>query len=387
MGPTIITDKNAIQSLSIHEIHFLFKYYYVNIPPILVREILGDLAKVNEDRKAQEATVTILARKLLSNDSGINVHYRKLILNELMGVRVPTDFRMLRNSTKVVKEGKIGALIHETEEERIVSNWQNDVFSTEDYATAIEWRTSIENISIDQIRAMNSHIIQDLTMNKINNLDKLNDLIHHIIESCNFQLPLLTLIIEMNRINQDFATQIFYRWESLNKPSIKEFCPYTYYCTYAFLLWNLGTLKSLFGRATDIIDLEYLYYLPFASVFASNDGFHKSIVPYLIQNNQKFITGKELKEDLKLVADSWKLLNDEEKLVWHKKNGNKPTSETPLTFELYNKYFINQKSNEQQLNDAIDFMEVRRRINVNDPCPCGSGVSYISCHGQPNENI
>ena len=382
MGPTIITDKNAIQSLSRSEIHFLFKYFYVIIPPILVREILGDLVKDNNDRTSQEANVRILSKKLLSNDSGINVHYLDLILNELMGIAVPMDFRMLRNSTKIVKEGKTGALTNETEEERIVRNWQNGIFDNKDYKTASEWRNSINNISIDEIKGMSSHIIQNLKDFHINSLDNINELILKIFELDHFQQPLLTLIIEINKFNQEYATQIFYRWESSKKPPIKEFCPYTFYCTFALLFWNLGTLRSLFGRATDIIDIEYLFYLPFTRVFASNDNFHERIVPYLIQKNQKFITGKELKDDLKLVADKWKLLTDEEKIDWHKIHGNKPTSETPLTFDLYNKYFLNQKSETSQSEDEIDYMEIRRQIHIDSPCPCGSGVSFENCHGK-----
>lgn len=382
MGPTIITDKNAIQSLSQNEIHFLFKYYYVNIPPILVREILGDLAKNNTDRIDQESKVKVLAKKILSSNSGINVHYHDLILNELMGNPVPMDFRILRQSIEVANEGKTGALINETDEERLVRNWQNGVFDRKDYERANEWRNAIDNISIAEIRAMSSNFIQNLKDNRINNLENINELICQIFELDSSQLPLLTLIIEINKFSHDYASQIFYRWENLNKPSIKYFCPYTYFCTFAFLFWNFGTLRSLFGRATDIIDIEYLFYLPFTRVFASNDNFHERIIPYLIQPNQKFITGKELKEDLKLVADKWKLLTDIEKLEWHKIHGNKPTSETPLSYEFYNKYFVSQQSNINPISDNIDFMEIRRQININDPCPCGSGVSYKNCHGK-----
>jgi len=380
MGPTIITDKSAIQSLSQSEIHFLFNYFYVNIPPILVREILGDLAIENNDRTAQEAKVSYLARKLLNKDSGINIQYHDLIFNELMGIQVSMDFRMLSSSTKVIKDGKNGAVIIETDEERIIRNWQNGVFTKDDFNKAIEWRNSIKLLDINEIKNISSHFIQNLKDYKINSLDDIYQLILQNFESEGFQLALLTLIIEINRFSQDYASQIFYRWESLNKPVIKVFCPYTYYCTFALLFWNLGTLRSMFGRATDIIDIEYLFYLPFASIFASDDGFHKSIVPYLIQKEQKFITGKELKEDLKLVADSWKLLSDEEKLEWQNNHGNRPTSVTPLTFNLYNNYFMNQKSESSQFDDEIDFIEIRRQININDPCLCGSGVSYKNCH-------
>lgn len=382
MGPTLITDKSAIQSLSQSEIHFLFKYYYVNIPPILVREILADLAKENQDRSTQEGKVTILAQKLLSNDSGINVHYHNLILYELLGNSIPMDFRMMRHSNKVPNKGKTGALINETDEETVIKNWQDGVFSKDDYNKAIDWRNSIKNVDINEIKNTSSHIIQNLKDYKINSLDDINQIIVRNFEVENYQMDLLTLIIEINRFSQDYASQIFYRWESLNKPLIKEFCPYTYFCTFALSFWNLGTLKSLFGRPTDLIDVEYLFYLPFTRVFVSDDGFHQRIAPYLIQKDQRFIIGKELKNDLRIVGERWNLLDEEGKIEWHKNYGNKPTSDTPLTFDLHNNYFVNQKSESSQFDDEINFIEIRRQININDPCPCGSGVSYKNCHGQ-----
>jgi hypothetical protein len=51
------------------------------------------------------------------------------------------------------------------------------------------------------------------------------------------------------------------------------------------------------------IDLAYLYYLPFCSVFTSKDNFHAEIVPLFLTSEQRFVNGIALKEDLaKLVA-------------------------------------------------------------------------------------
>ena len=47
MGPTLLCDKSTIQTLVQKAPELLHHYFQVNIPPILVREILGDLAKDN----------------------------------------------------------------------------------------------------------------------------------------------------------------------------------------------------------------------------------------------------------------------------------------------------------------------------------------------------
>ena len=45
MGPIIILDKSALQSLSYDEIYTLNRHYFLNITPVLIIEILADLKK------------------------------------------------------------------------------------------------------------------------------------------------------------------------------------------------------------------------------------------------------------------------------------------------------------------------------------------------------
>jgi hypothetical protein len=47
MGPILILDKSALQSLSRREVWRLRKHFSLNVPPILIAEILGDLAKAD----------------------------------------------------------------------------------------------------------------------------------------------------------------------------------------------------------------------------------------------------------------------------------------------------------------------------------------------------
>ena len=43
MGPMIIVDKSTLQSFSPEEMAFLRKHYYMNVVPVLIIEILGNL--------------------------------------------------------------------------------------------------------------------------------------------------------------------------------------------------------------------------------------------------------------------------------------------------------------------------------------------------------
>ena len=57
MGPIIILDKSVLQSLSFEEIKFLRRHYLVNIVPVLVIEILGNLKKYADDEARSQDIV------------------------------------------------------------------------------------------------------------------------------------------------------------------------------------------------------------------------------------------------------------------------------------------------------------------------------------------
>lgn len=382
MGPTIITDKNAIQSLSQSEIHFLFKYYYVNIPPILVREILADLLKESNNNYSSEDNTMILARKLLSSDSSINMNYLDLILNELMGTPIQMKRRTLAASQKVSKDGKCGVTTVLTDEEKIIRNMKDGIFSSEDYTQAQNWITSIKQINPEEIKKMSFEIINSLKDLGINSMNELDILIIDCLNNEKFQSNLLELIIDTYKFTQYEATQVFFKWETSNKPLLKNYCPYTYYCTHTLMLWYLGTLKGFFGGKTNILDLEYLFYLPFSNIFVSNDKFHQKIIPYLLEKDQFFITADEIKSDLRSIANKWKSLNDQEKIDWQLLNDNQPTLETPLTLKIWNTCFLNKDFEIFNSSDDFDYMEIRSQININECCHCGSGVPYKNCHGK-----
>jgi hypothetical protein len=59
------------------------------------------------------------------------------------------------------------------------------------------------------------------------------------------------------------------------------------------------------------IDLAYLYYLPFCSVFTSKDNFHAEIVPLFLTSEQTFVNGIELKEDLAKLGAHYESLPEE----------------------------------------------------------------------------
>lgn len=411
MGPTIILDKSSLQSLSQDEIHFLHKYYLVNIPPILFMEILADLKKESIDQRSSQQIVAQLSKKLLNNDSALNVYYGDLIINELLGRPVSMTGRTIIQHGEFYKEGdKKGMTFEVSPEEKAINNWKQEKFTESENELAIRWRLYSESLSPDRFKNENKEVTALLQNYKT--LEELDALINSIITNERLQTILLMNIINENRISQELATQIFFLWESRNKRLLITSYPYSVYCLHALLLYYYGTLKGLFGRATDKLDLEYTYYLPFTEIFSSDDKFLKRLIPFVKDEEKSFVTGKELKADFTQIVSEWKVLSVEDKIKWHEKNGNEPFEITPLTVSLRKKHWpnwspgfsrqkkmppltideLNAKKGRRVKGDPtakdiediekgnIDFLEIEREISINDPCPCGSGVPYKECH-------
>jgi hypothetical protein len=93
---------------------------------------------------------------------------------------------------------------------------------------------------------------------------------------------------------------ILARWKALGGPPLAQFAPYAAHCLLVDTFFHLAVAKALISpdRLSNRTDIAYLYYLPFAMAFVSNDKLHKRVVPLLLRDDQMFIDGAELKSDL-----------------------------------------------------------------------------------------
>ena len=94
-------------------------------------------------------------------------------------------------------------------------------------------------------------------------------------------------------------------WMHRRRPPIREHLPYFVFMLTINIFFCLARPTQLLRnvKASHKIDLAYLYYLQFCSVFTSKDNFHAEIVPLFLISEQTFVNGIELKNDLvKLVA-------------------------------------------------------------------------------------
>src|SRR6266550_7968682 len=83
-------------------------------------------------------------------------------------------------------------------------------------------------------------------------------------------------------------------------PSLHAFAPYAAYVLTVDLVLYLGMGLDQIrrDRASHMVDIAYLYYLPFCMVFASGDRLHRQLMPFFAELGQAFLWAPDLKADL-----------------------------------------------------------------------------------------
>ncbi len=405
MGPSLILDKSSLQTLSASEASALGRFYSVIVAPVLVIEIMADLKKHNTGDRTPEQEVIQLANKLSQVDSAVSVHYLPLMIQSLLGNSDEMNRRPVVGSSKFVRahDGRIGVVFDETPEELAILRWQDGLFSDAEQAIAEQWRISTKSIDLEKFK--NEHKATE-EFQSAKNLDELFAQVKDFLLRNDSNPELLKMILLEFGFNQKFARHVFLRWEEMRQKSIQSFAPYALHCFKANLMFFLGLIRNFITtRPTNRVDLEYVYYLPFCSVFSSKDKFHKELVPLFLEGDQLFVTGEELKADIANLKNN----SSPTKMSGPPANAKSPTYQAWKTsapdWEAGTKVQSTTRTPEESKNaidnimsltdspeitdpeilkrldlSKIDFISRKRSVRLNDPCPCQSGMKFRDCH-------
>jgi len=372
MGPTIILDKSAIQSFSESEIGILSKFYTFNIPYNLYYEILTDLSKKHKD-KNYETHVIHLANKLPGNFK-INVHYRILIINELLGIAVPFTYRTLVPGEKIItnEEGKRGAFIKQSMEESAIERWRVGDFTKEEIERATVERKKIGEVNIGQIIASSGQLLKKHNIkldenNLIGFIDKTQENLHSLSPLEIYEQ--LEILMDLLKVDSETQFKVKERWYSLKDFNFEKFAPYTSYFQKLMFTFSFGTASRIFGtRSSNLIDMEYILYLPFCFVFCTGDNFQYKIAQMVRSGSQYILNREELKNDLKLISEHNK----------GKENIRDYTlPNNSLTKKIIDDYMALDKT---IIDDNLDSITLESEVSIFSPCPCGSGKKLKDCY-------
>lgn len=313
MGPITVFDKSALQALSMDEAVWFDAFFYANVVPVFYVETLADLEKEVAAGRSPEDVVGMLAEKTPYN-AVPNVHHRQMVLGELAGHSFDKAMTLRQavinaGDTKQAADGSVGLHVDDFPEATALLRWQAHEFLEIERAAAKEWRAELAQHDPTRLVSVLKHILP--TDTKFSDLEQLKAFIDSFCSSADSEV--LALALDVLAVPADYRRAALHRWLSQGQPRLDRFAPYSTHVFKVDLLFYLGIHRGFISgeRASNKVDMAYLYYLPFAMVFVSGDGLHHRTVPLFLGANQTYLRAPELKEALRELDEHYDALPEE----------------------------------------------------------------------------
>ena len=393
----------------------LRRHFNVATVPVIALEILADLKRSAEEQSNQDL-VRSLAAKLLPSQSLVMVPYQVLLEGSLLGHRVTMDYRPIVQGRDVEDpDGTTGFVREPTDEERAIERWGVGDFTAAEEALAARWRETFEKTDLESIQRGLAKTMKQGP--EVQDMEAVCGFVGKLQQSPAQVVEMIRLSMAVSRLESTVVNRVWFRWMSTGKRPLAEFSPYALYFSRVVMTFFAALGARLIGtRRTNVIDLEYLYYLPFCEVFCSRDAFHATMVPTLIdQSRQLYVNGDDLKGDLQALTRRWAGLSTADQDEELSRFGGQPVVPDSLVASIWRhcwpKWRLKEREavelsdeRRQELLERIqrlqnapdrqgelteeqsDFMMISREMSYDEPCFCNSGRAFGECHGRELQN-
>jgi len=297
MGPIAIFDKSALESLNPDEAVWLDCFYKTNITPLFYVETLADLYKGMRKGRSPEQVVGSIAYKTPDFGIELNIHHLSLCINDLLGYPVRMNgYPVVAGFRSVMTGDQMGLVLERAREIEAFERWQKGEFLDLERQIAKQWRQGLSSLDPHLI-------IKDLGVREQQiKLDKreVKSLVDRAVRGERKRFGALKAALETQGVPENLRDRIIRRWKSEGGPPLITFAPYAAHVFSVDMFISIGLATGVIspGRPSNIIDLAYLYYLPFCMVFISGDKLHRKTAPLFLRKDQDFIWSPELKADL-----------------------------------------------------------------------------------------
>lgn len=298
MGPITLFDKSFIQMLTLDEACLFDNFFMTNLAPIYLIEVLGDLAKAEDRAKAQRMVET-LAEKTPSRHIYPNAFHQQLVQGELMGQAVDMSGRPNVFGGRYARGPDGLHVVHEEQPQMIAfSRWQNGEFFELERDIASRWRETVRNIDLHGVAASAREVKEHF--GAVRTLEDARGAAARLLDDPARQWAVLKTICANAGFGGMNTEKIRKRWIKAGKPTPRLFAPYAAHVFEVDVFLQIALMLSQISpdRPSNRVDIAYLYYLPFCSVFVSRDRLHQRAAPLFLRPNQDFVWGDDLKSDL-----------------------------------------------------------------------------------------
>ncbi len=312
MGPTLLLDKSALESLSMDESVWLDMFFGANITPLFYVETLADLEKSDKTGRSGEKIVADLAGKTPTNATFPNAHHHGIIIQDLMGNTPPMDTHQVPVSAGQAKRdrgGRLGMHIDEFPEQAALNRWFSGEFSDLERNYAKAWREALNSHDPTTTMAWVKNIVP--TGRKFSSIEDVKAFTDEFVKGSGTEV--LNFCMELLAVPEDLRPLIRKRYTQLGEPSLETFAPYTAFVLKVEIFYYLCLGSSFISkdRASNKADIAYLYYLPFCHVFVSKDNLHKRVARLFMEHGQRFVDADDLKKALKQADDHYSQFTSE----------------------------------------------------------------------------
>jgi hypothetical protein len=299
LGPITLFDKSFLQALSTDEAVWFDNFFYPVVAPLFYIETLADLYKKSRDGKTPEQEVGIIAAKTPQLHGGPCYFHRELCVQDLLGNPVPMNGQIpMAGMRQVMRDGKLGAIAEESKEAKAFYRWQNGAFFDVERLHAREWRRQVENVDLTSIENAMKHL--GVNSKTCKSLDAALALADGVVTGLTKTPSRFDGMLEVLDVPHQLRAYIKERWKHKGKSLMRVFAPYAAHVLRVDLFFRaaLGANLVASTRPSHQVDIAYLFYLPFCTLFTSSDKLHRQCAALFMRPNQEFVWGPDLKADL-----------------------------------------------------------------------------------------
>ena len=339
-GPILIFDKSSLESLNLDEVVLLDNFYVSNITPLFFVECLADLEKSIRSRSTPEQLVGSLADRTPDAQACANIHHMTVLHGELTrqyDLKKQLFRPLLGGGIPVQLGDKKGIIFQRSKEEEALDRWSRREFLDLERTIAKVWRQALSKIDLDaNAKSVMAELGHGKTPKTLEEAKQISDTIIDNMDPewlIGFGLELLGVPEATAWVQND--------WVQKRRPPLREHVPYFIFMLSINIFFCLVLPTELLRdvKASHQVDLAYLYYLPFCTVFTSKDRFHTQIVPLFLDPFQTFVHGEDLKSELKKLNEHYSRLPESELRQGLISFAPYPPDETEfLTTRLWDKY-------------------------------------------------
>jgi hypothetical protein len=315
MGPITLFDKSFVEMLNIDEAAIFDCLYSSIICPIFYTEVLADLSKEPPGQRTAERIVADVAKKTPIMHSTPNVSHTTICMSELAGNPVEMRRVPIRSGGKPARraDGSVGIIYDEAPEAKAFSRWQHGKFREIERDYASVWRAQL----LESDDASTSKLTRQILAiaSEPRNLTEAMEIAKQILQGDGQRFLTLKTAYVLLGFDGAHFNKVQARWVAAGRPRLAEFAPYTAHCLLVEIFFNVAVGKRLISpeRSSNRVDMAYLFYLPFAMMFVSNDKLHQRVTPLFMNEKQIFVVGEDLKRDLAALNDFYSSLSERER--------------------------------------------------------------------------